>query len=452
MENFYINRRNFLKTSSAIGAISVLGKHGNDLIRSLNSLRVGVIGLGWYGKSDVFRLIQVADVEVVAICDVDDHMVKEAAELISMRQESGKKPLTYKNYRKMLSVHSLDLVLVGTPDHWHALNAIDAMQAGAHVYLQKPVSTDVLEGAAILKESKRLGKVIQVGTQRRSTPHLQDAKQDIIDKNLLGKVAHVEICSFYHMRFKGSPEPQDIPNHFDYNLWCGPAPMRTFDGLPHRRWRAYMEYGNGIMGDMCVHMLDTVRWLLGLAWPKQISSTGGIYVQKESNANITDTQTAIFEYDELSVVWNHRTWGIPADTDYPWAFKIYGEHGVLKGDVYKYEFVGNDGKTVKGNALYEKEKFPTDIDEKGIELHAAPATRAHMLNWLSAIAKGSPAIANIEEGYISSASCIIANIALKEARPLSFDPVNLRFTNSEASNKHLSRVYRGEWEHPEKYL
>ena len=452
MNQFYINRRGFLKTASALSAVSVLGKYGYDIIQSLDTLRVGVIGVGWYGKSDVFRLIQVADVNIVAISDVDDHMAENASNLIAQRQKSKKKPLTYKNYRKMLSDHQFDLILIGTPDHWHALNAIDSMQAGAHIYLQKPVSTDVLEGAAILKESQRLGKVIQVGTQRRSTPHLQKAKKEILDAGLLGKVAHVEICSYYHMRFKGNPEPQDLPDHFDYDLWCGPALMRTFDGLPHRRWRAYMEYGNGIMGDMCVHMFDAVRWLLGLGWPKQISSTGGIYVDKKSNANITDTQTAIFEYEELSVVWNHRTWGRPSDADYPWAFKIYGEYGVLKGDVHKYEFEKNDGEVISGDVLYEREKYPMDLVEKGIELHAAPATRAHMLDWLGAIASGGKPIANIEEAFVSSASCIIANLALEVGKPLSFDPEVLKFANLPEADKHLQRDYRGEWQHPKKYL
>jgi predicted dehydrogenase len=452
VELFNINRRNFLKSLSAIYIGSLLGGHGYDLIRSLDGYKVGLIGSGWYGKSDVFRLLQVADVEVIAISDVDANVVKKAAALISQRQKSGKKPVTYKDYRKMLANHQLDLVLIGTPDHWHALNAIDAMNAGAHVYLQKPVSTDVLEGEAILSEARRLNRTVQIGTQRRSTPHLVEAKKKIVDEGLLGKVAHVEIFCFYHMRFKGNPPVESVPDYFDYDMWCGPAPMRQFDGLPHRRWRAYMEYGNGIVGDMCVHMLDAVRWLLDLGWPKSVTSSGGIYMDKESNANISDTQTAFFEYDELNIVWEHRSWGRPSDPEYPWAFKIYGENGVLKGDVNQYEFEKNDGTVIGGKVVIEEDLFPEDVTEKGIEMRAAPATRAHMVDWLAAIANGSKPVADIEQGFISSASCIVANLAMKTGSSLSYNSELRVFNNNPQYNNLLKRVYRPDWEHPEKYL
>ena len=147
-----------------------------------------------------------------------------------------------------------------------------------------------------------------------------------------------------------------------------------------------MEYGNGITGDMCVHMFDTVRWLLQLKWPKRISATGGIYVQKEGKSNIADTQTAIFEYDELNCVWQHRTWGTPADPEYPWAFIIYGDQGMLKGSTMKYEFIPTGkGDRILKDVVYEREEFPADLNEPRIELNAEPATRRHMLNLLSAI-------------------------------------------------------------------
>src|SRR5690606_13190587 len=137
---------------------------------------------------------------------------------------------------------------------------------------------------------------------------LVQMKKDIIDTGMLGKTSHAEICCYYPMRNNDNPSPQPIPDYFDFEMWTGPAPMRTFDQLPHRGWwRAFMEYGNGIVGDMCIHMLDTVRWLLGLSWPKKIYSTGGIYVQKEGKSNISDTQTAVFEFDEFTCTWQHRT-------------------------------------------------------------------------------------------------------------------------------------------------
>jgi len=271
--------------------LSSFGAYGIDLMHSEKPIRVGLIGAGWYGKSDLFRLIQVANVEVISLCDVDKNMLADAAELVSKRQKSDKKPRLYSDYRKMLAEKNLDIVLIGSPDHWHALQGIEALASGAHVYLQKPISVDVVEGEALVAAAKKYGKIIQVGTQRKSTPHLVEAKRNIVDAGMLGKISHVEMCCYYHMRDNKVRSPQPIPDFFDYDLWAGPAPMLEFKGLPHRRWRAFMEYGNGILGDMCVHMLDTVRWMLDLGWPKRISSSGGIYVQKEADANIADTQT-----------------------------------------------------------------------------------------------------------------------------------------------------------------
>ncbi len=450
MHNFNINRRHFLKTASASLALSTLGPSGLDIIYQDQPLRVGVIGTGWYGKNDIFRLIQVAPVEVVSICDVDKNMLAEAATLISQRQKSGKKPRTYTDHRAMLAERDLDLVLIGTPDHWHALQAIDVLDAGAHLYLQKPISVDVLEGEAILAKARQSDRTVQIGTQRRSTPHLMEAKKNIVDAGLLGKVSHVEMCCYYHMRATDHPPEQAVPAFFDYDQWTGPAPMRPYDGLPHRRWRAFMAYGNGIVGDMCVHMFDTVRWMLDLGWPKRVSSEGGIYVQKDSKSTISDTQHATFEYNELNCVWQHRSWGTPADPDYPWAFTLYGDKGTLKGSVMQYDFIpqGKEGKRLHGDAMYEREKYPEDLTEKDIELHAAPATRRHMLDLLAAIKEKKQPVASVEQGHISSAACILANLSMQTGRPLVYDPQQRIVVGDPEATKLLRRPYRDPWQHP----
>ena len=451
MENktFNINRRNFLKGASASLILSSFGAYGFELMNKEKPLRVGLIGTGWYGKSDLFRLIQVTNVNVVSLCDPDAHMLANTASLVSQRQRSGKKPRTYSDYRKMLAEKDLDIVLIGSPDHWHALQGIEAMKSGAHVYLQKPISVDVLEGEALVAAARKYNRTVQIGTQRRSTPHLIDAKKNIVDAGLLGKVSHVEMCCYYHMRDNDQRPVESVPAFFDYDMWTGPAPMRPYNGLPHRRWRAYMQYGNGIVGDMCVHMFDAVRWMLDLGWPNKVSSTGGIYVQKESKANISDTQSAIFEYDELNCVWQHRTWGTPADPEYPWSFKLYGDKGTLSASVMKYDFVpSGKGTPIHKDVVYEKEKYPEDLTEKDIELNTAPATRLHMLDFLAAIDKGTLPIADVEQGHISTASCILANMSMKVERPLIYDPKKLIIVNDAEATALLRRPYREPWQHP----
>ncbi len=450
MSHRNFNRREFIKGASAALALASLKANGMNVSMPAPKRRVALIGTGWYGKSDLFRLIQVAPVEVVGLCDPDQHQLQNAADMVSRRQQSHKKPPTYGDYRKMLAEQKPEIVLVGSPDHWHALQAIEAIKSGAHVYVQKPISVDVLEGEAMVAAARKYDRVVQVGTQRKSTPHLIEAKKNIVDAGLLGKISHVEMCCYYHMRNNGNPPVQPVPDFFDYEMWTGPAPMRPYDGLPHVRWwRTFMEYGNGIMGDMCIHMFDTVRWMLQLGWPERISSTGGIYVDKTGKSNIADTQSAIFEYPELNCVWQHRSWGTPADPEYPWSFKLYGDKGTLCASTMQYDFIPEGkGEKIHKDVVYEKEKYPEDLTEPNIELNAAPATRLHMLDFLKAIENKTRPVADIEQGHISTASCIIANLSMKLGRPLRYDPLKKEIIGDAEATRLLQRPYRQPWAHP----
>jgi predicted dehydrogenase len=444
-----MNRRDFLQTGAAGLMLSGLSSRVFAAPET-KPYRVGLIGCGWYGKNDVLRSLQVAPVEVISVCDPDSRQLDGAVDIISRRQKSGAKPAGYADFRQMLKNHQFDLVFVGSPDHWHAMHTIAAIEAGAHVYCQKPTSTDVLEGEAMLAAARKHKKVVQVGTQRRSTPHLIEAKQRFVDSGALGTIGHVEVCCYYHMRANGNPPVEKVPDHLDYDLWTGPAPMRDYDGIPHIRWwRTFMEYGNGITGDMCVHMLDTVRWMMNIGWPTKITSSGGIYVQKEGKSNISDTQTATFEYDGFNVVWNHRTWGPPVDPQYPWSLTLYGEKGTLKASVFTYDFIPADGgPTIHGECFYEKEKYPEDATEPMMELNAAPATRRHVLDFIAAVESGGKPVADIEQGHASSASCILANVAMKLGRPVAYDPKTRTIPGDAEATKLLRRSYRSPWKHP----
>jgi predicted dehydrogenase len=445
-----MHRRDFVKLSTAGLALTAGGGYHVHAAED-RPKRVGLIGCGWYGKCDLFRLIQVAPVEVLALCDVDRRMGEEAVELMSQRQKSGKKPRLYGDYRQMLKDNEFDIVLVGTPDHWHALAMIAAVEAGADVYCQKPISVDIVEGQAMVAAARKHNRVVQVGTQRRSTPHLIEARDRIINEGKLGKIGLVEICCYYHMRANGNPAVTTPPDFLDYEMWTGPAPMRPYDNIPHRRWwRTFTEYGNGIVGDMCIHMLDMVRWMLNLGWPSRIESTGGIYVQKDGKSNISDTQTAVFQYPEYPVVWQHRTWGHSPDPKYPWAATIYGEKGMLKASVQSYDFypAGKDQPSESGKAQ-EEEGYPEDKTERDNELHAAMANRWHQKDFVKAIEARSRPVADIEQGYISTASCILANHSMKLGRSLAWDSEKQQVVGDAEANKLLRRPYRGPWKHPE---
>jgi predicted dehydrogenase len=445
-----MNRRDFLKAGAAGLTLPMIGAYA-AAAADAKPLRVGLIGTGWYGKCDLLRLIQVAPVEVVSLCDVDKKMLAEAGEIVASRQKSKKTPRLYTDYREMLKEKDLDVVEVATPDHWHALAGIAAMEAGADLYLQKPISIDVAEGQAILAKARKLNRVVQVGTQRRSTPHLIEARDRVIKEGLLGNIGLVEIYCYYHMRARQNPPEEKPPEHLDYEMWQGPAPRRPYTRMAHpRSWRAFMEYSNGIVGDMCIHMLDTVRWMLGLGWPTSVTSSGGILVQKNSKANISDTQTATFDFPGLPVVWTHRTWGHAPDPKYPWGMTFYGDKGMLKASVNSYDFFPQTSPepSMHGEALLEFEKYPEDKDEKDLERHVASAIRWHMNDFLKARESRGRPVADVEEGYISTTACVLANLSMQLGRTLKWDAQNNRIAGDEEANKLLKRPYTAPWVHP----
>jgi predicted dehydrogenase len=445
-----MERRHFLRTGTA-AALGLSGFHRYAEAFADTRLRVGVIGTGWYGKCDLFRLMQVAPVEVVSLCDVDSVMLRDAASQVAARQASRKTPRTYGDYRKMLAERDLDLVIVATPDHWHALPMIAAVEAGADVYVEKPISVDVVEGQAMVAAARRHGRVVQVGTQRRSTPHLVEAREEVVRSGRLGRVGSVEIYGYFPLDYDRNPTDTAPPATLDYELWTGPAPMRPYNPLLHPRgWRGFMEYGNGVVGDIGIHMLDMVRWLLGLGAPRRVSSAGSVFVQPGGKANITDTQTAIFDYGELQVVWTHRFWGAPPDPKYPWGATLYGEKGTLRASVFGYDFEPLEGPgAIHRDVKLELEEFPEDRTEADLEAFAAPAIRRHMKDLLACREARSRPVADIEQGCISTTACILANLALKLGRTLEWDAESGRVKGDEEANALLRRPYRAPWVHPE---
>jgi predicted dehydrogenase len=443
-----MNRRQFLQAGVAGLVLSAARGYG-AVAAGQPPNRVGLIGCGWYGKSDLFRLIQVAPVEVVSLCDVDRKLLAECAELVAQRQVSKKQPRTFTDYREMLRQEKLDLVEIATPDHWHALPMIEAVKAGADIYVQKPISVDVVEGQAMLAAARKYQRVVQVGTQRRSTPHLIEAR-NLVKEGKLGTIGHVEIYS-YGLGRASNPQPTPVPDTLDWDFWVGPAPMMPYSPEIQRGWRAFMEFGNGTIGDMGIHMFDMVRWFMDLGWPKRISSSGGLRVLKGGKSNIPDAQTAMFEYDNLTVVWQHRRFGPAPDPAYSWGATLYGDQGTLKAGVMGYDLIpaGKGAQPIHKDVTYELEQYPEDKTEARLERHVAPAVRGHMKDLLAAVeARGLP-VADIEEGYISSSCCILANISLQVGRTLAWDAQKGRVAGDDEANRLLRRPYRKPWIHPE---
>ena len=405
---------------------------------------------------DLLRLIQVAPVEVVSLCDVDKQMLAEAAEIVAARQLSKKKPRTYGDYREMLKEKDLDIVLIATPGSL-ARAADDRGGAGRGRRLR--AETD-WRGRGRMPGHGGGGaqaqRVVQVGTQRRSTPHLFEARE-LIQEGRLGRIGLVETYC-YGRRGISNPPDEPPPENLDYEMWTGPAPMRPFNkGIHPRSWRNYMEYGNGTIGDMGIHMIDMVRWMMDLGWPKRISSTGGNYFHKEGKPNISDMQTATFDYGDLQVTWQHRHFG-----DEPGPEILVGREFLRrKGHAQSQRVhVSTSSRWTAAtpihrewndpNAKYpvDSDKFPEDKTEKGIEYHVAPAIREHMKDLLQCSASRGRPRADIAEGSTSTSMCVLANLSLQLGRSLTWDEAKGRVVGDDEANQLLARPYRAPWVHP----
>jgi predicted dehydrogenase len=453
-----VDRREILQGAAALAAAGLAeGTWAGGAQAAGRPLRVGVVGAGWFGKLNLHCLMQVAPVEAVALCDVDRIMLEAAGRYVLSQTDSmlapKAMPALYHDYRQMLAHHKFDIVIVAPPDHWHALPAIAAMEAGAHVYLEKPVSVDIVEGQALVAAAKKYGRKVQAGTQRRTAPFMIEAREKVVKGGLLGKVGQVDIFSYYHQRPAHFAPPAPVPDNLDWNFYCGPAPLVPYHpGIHPLNWRAFFAFCNGYMGDMGVHMLDICRFMLDLGWPRRVFSTGGIFVDRQSISTVPDTQLASFDYDNLLMTWTNRQWATELDPKDQWGAHIYGEKGTLKLGADSFEFIPADAHAPRLSAErpLEFDKYPTDRNLNGRQgdFQLAPAIRAHMRDFLHAIATDTQPAANIATTHISTASCILANMSLQLKRPLHWDGEAQRVIGDNAANAALARPYRGPWRHP----
>lgn len=444
-----MNRRTFVSSLAVAGAAVATGSRlfaADPKAR----LRIGVIGCGWYGGVNLGVFQRCAPIQVVSLADPNTrHLSNLVAQAAKTQSEV---PATFADYREMLAHEPLDVVIVATPDHWHALPAIAAMQAGADLYLEKPVSVDVIEGEALVAAARKYGRVVQVNTQRRSNKLYLEAKEKYITSGRLGKIGLVETYSFLGEDPTVLPDVP-VPEGLDYDLWVGPAPKIPFrTGMEDREWRPFMEFGNGPIGNLGVHMIDKVRFILGLGWPEAVTCTGGIYVHKNATSNTPDTQRAVYRYPDLDVSWAHRTWGaspIPQrHWSDQWGAKFIGEKGTLNMTMFEYVFTPAGGGPREGVSQLSKSGDLENIDLSRDGQAFKPTENAHVMDFLRARGERSRPVADIEQGHISSAMCELGNVAMQLGRTVAYDPKTRTVPGDAEATALLARSYRGPWVHP----
>lgn len=417
-----MKRRVFLGTLAGAAAVSRAAR------AQPQQLRVGVIGCGWYGLVVLKAAFEAGGVEAVALCDVDSERLAKAADEVAGLQAA--RPKTYADWRELLDHADLQVVIIGTPPHWHALQLIEACRRGLDVYCEKPLSYDVREGRAMVEAWRQAGNVVQVGFQRRQSAAIRQAGEYMAAGNA-GRILSAA-AQIHYAPDLADPAPTDPPPGLDWEQWCGPAPKLPYSPqVGHFHWRLEKAYGNGHLVDWGIHWIDSIRTNLGLGMPRSITSAGGLY---ELTGRITtpDLLTAHFDFEELPVVWTHRLHGA---AEYSPEIRIgmffYGEKETL--------FLSDDRYVVIPNAK--------DAERRVVEARSN-AQLAHVEEFLDAVRSRGRVSCTPEDAYRSTASVQLAMVALDSGGRVDWDAAAEQVTGNPEAVSLLKRDYRGPWTHP----
>ena len=445
-----MNRRNFLKATTAASlAFSTLPILGAD--SPARKYRTALIGCGWWGNNILGEAMASGECQIVGLCDVDQRFLDKTVGRV--KSERGDNPKPYKDFRELLDREKPEICIVGTPDHWHPLQTIAAVKAGAHVYVEKPISHTVLEGKAMVKAAREAGRVVQVGTHRRVSPHNVSGRE-FIRSGKLGKVGMIR--AFVH--YGGGPEKPrkntQPPKELDWDLWCGPAPLRPFNGDPNNPWsggihprgfRSYLDYANGTLGDWGIHWMDQILWITGEKWPKKVFSVGGrpikgpaILTAEEQTTDAPDHQLATYKFEQFDVTWEHRQFaGNNAEKGESVGCYFYGEKGT-------FHMGWKDGWT-----FYPADARKPSVHE-GPQLHAPDDQNIKELwaDFLKAIKTGTRPVSNIEEVCRSTNVSLLGMLSLKLGRSVQWDGEKYEILGDPDANRLLRREYRKGWEYP----
>lgn len=433
-------RRDFVKTSAtaaaAVAAISMIPGAVSCANKANRKLVVGVVGLNGMGFSDVSAFLRQPDVECAAICDVDQSVLNRRSAQIEEKQ--GKKPTLFNDYRKMLEMKDLDAVIIGTPDHWHALIMIEACQAGKHVYVEKPMANSIYEAFQMEKAARHYRQVVQLGQWQRSDPHWNDAFA-FVQSGKLGKVRTVKVwCYESWLRPPGPVPDEPVPDGVNYDMWLGPAPSRPFNkNRFHFNFRWFWDYAGGLMTDWGVHLLDMALAGMKAELPKSAMSSGGKLAFPESPIETPDTQQVIFEYDGFNVIWDHAMGIGNGDWRRDHGVAFIGNNGTLVADRGGWEVVPEMAKD--GPLVPEVARIPGT--NQGLDLNVK--------NFINCVKENNRETnANPTIGRAVASMAHMGNIAFKTGRKIYWDPEKEEFKNDPEANRMIKPVYRDPYKLP----
>jgi predicted dehydrogenase len=419
-----LDRRHFLHAAASTAALTALTATG-AADKPNEKIRLAFIGVRGRGRQLISGFAPFDDVEIVCVCDPDANVVPAAIKAMQPWQKH--EPKVEKDIRKVLENRDVNAVVVATPDHWHALATVWACQAGKHVYVEKPISHNLVEGRRMVDAARKYERVVQVGTQRRSAEYLVKAAE-FIRSGKLGKVPFARTWIAGNRPNIGKKDDAQVPAGVDYDLWLGPAPERPFNpNRFHYNWHWFWDYGTGELGNNGIHGLDTIRWLLNLDAPERITCGGGKYFY-DDDQQTPDTQIATFDFASTAVTWEHRIWSKTGIEGEGYGVTLYGEKGTLVIDHKGWHVI--DG--------VEASEPQSAFD------------RGHLRNFLDCVKDGKRPNADIEEGHRSTRLCHLGNIAYRVGRTLRFDAATESLVNDPEANQLRRRGYRKGFEVPAK--
>lgn len=437
-----ITRRNFTKISTiagmgiAAGITAPTAKGQTKGVSANEKIFVGLIGCRSMGWADLKDFIGNPDVECIALCDVDQAVLDERVK--DVFEKTGKKPLVYNDYRKLLDVKEIDVVIIATPDHWHCLPFVDACKAGKDIYVEKPISNSIAECNIMLQAAQKYNRIVTVGQQQRSGTEWAKI-MELIRAGTLGEVKRINCWANFNYG-AGRPKIPDSspPQSVDFNQWLGPAPVRTFNANRfHGLWRMNWDYGGGLATDWGVHLIDMALWAKGDTgrFPENVVASGGIIRFPGNEIQTPDTLNVVYNYGDWIMQWEHNG-GIETG---PWN-RNYG-----------VSFIGSKGTILANRESWqlipEEKKNVATIEAIPPQENSQNMHQVHVRNFLNAVKTRKQPDCTIQIGHVAAVTAHLGNLAYRSKALLTFDNANVTFNNPEA-DKLITPNYRSPYKFP----
>jgi len=430
------SRRNFIKNASLLAAGSVLPVDALSFARSKiaanDKIRIALIGANGMGFSNLVSFLKNPEIECVAMCDVDNNVLDKR--MINLTELKVPAPKLYADYRKMLENKDIDAVIIGTPDHWHCMQFVDSLEAGKHVYVEKPLGNSIAEINIMQKAANRYGHMVQVGQWQRSQPHFVDAI-NFLKTGALGRIRTCKAWSYVDWKGPVPKVPDSpVPEGVDYNMWLGPAPKRPFNkNRFHFTWRWYWEYAGGLMTDWGVHLIDYILYGMGKSIPVSVMAAGGKYAYPDDDMVTPDTMTAVYDFKDFTMIWEH-TIGIGlGNWRRPHGMAYIGENGTLVLDRNGWEVVP------------EKQK----IEAIPVQQNVGVGLDLHVRNFIDCLIDNTPQKLNagIDIGRNVALIAQQGNIAFRTGEKVYWDDAIQQFS-TRAANSLITPDYQNGWKLP----